>query len=57
MSSTTYRQLVLRLPEGLKEAMRDRVATDVGLEGVDFTPVKKGSRRLDSAYYAPSYLS
>lgn len=45
MSSTTYRQLVIRLPEGLKEAMRDRVATDVGLEGVDFTPVKKGSRR------------
>lgn len=45
MSSSTYRQLVLRLPDGLKETMRDRVAADMGLEGVDFTPVKKGSRR------------
>ncbi|CAN0327803.1 unnamed protein product, partial [Laminaria digitata] len=46
MSSTTYRQLVLRLPDGLKETMRDRVAADTGLDGVDFTPTKKGSRRF-----------
>lgn len=45
MSSTTYRQLVLRLPDGLKETMRERVAADVSLDGVDFTPERKGSRR------------
>lgn len=44
-SSVTYRQLILRLPEGLKEAMRSRIATDAGLDGIDFSPVKKGSRR------------
>ena len=47
MSSTTYRQLVLRLPDGLKETMRERVAADVSLDGVDFTPEKKGSRRQE----------
>ncbi|CAN0355240.1 unnamed protein product, partial [Ectocarpus sp. 12 AP-2014] len=44
--STAYRQLVLRLPDGLKETMRERVAADAGMEGVDFTPEKKGSRRF-----------
>ncbi|CAM9731402.1 unnamed protein product, partial [Ascophyllum nodosum] len=49
MSSTTYRQLVLRLPDGLKQAMRERVENDIGLVGVEFTPVKKGSRRFTFA--------
>eukprot|EP00752_Nemacystus_decipiens_P002334 g2207.t1 len=46
MSSTTYRQLVLRLPGGLKETMRERVVADASLDGIDFTPDKKGSRRF-----------
>lgn len=45
MSSSTYRQLVLRLPDGLKETMRERLAAEAGMDGVDFTPTKKGSRR------------
>lgn len=47
MSSTAYRQLVLRLPDGLKETMRKAVAGDEALDGVDFTPEQKGSRRCD----------
>ncbi|CAM9998480.1 unnamed protein product [Pylaiella littoralis] len=46
MSSTAYRQLVLRLPDGLKETMRKAVAGDEALDGVDFTPEQKGSRRF-----------
>lgn len=63
MSSTTYRQLVLRLPDGLKETMRDRVAADASLDGVDFTPEKKGSRRCGvfskagTKYDLNSYIS